>query len=84
MARKTHHVIPNPLGGWDVKKGGGKKSIKHFATKQDAITFGRRISKNQNSEFIIHKKNGDIQNPKPRKTKKSPPYPPKGTILKLI
>ena len=23
MARKTHHVVPNPGGGWDFKKGGG-------------------------------------------------------------
>ncbi len=82
MARKTHHVIPCPLGGWDVKKGGGAKSIKHFDKKQDAVTYGRQISKNQKSEFIIHKKNGEVQNPKPRAQRN--PYPPKGTILKLI
>jgi hypothetical protein len=34
--RKEHHVVPNPDGGWDIKKGGGSKSIKHFDRKADA------------------------------------------------
>jgi hypothetical protein len=34
MTRKTHHVVPNPDGGWDVKKGGGERSIKHFDKKK--------------------------------------------------
>ena len=63
MGRKTHHVVPNKEGGWDLKKGGGEKSIKHFDRKQDAIDYGRNVSKNQNSEFIVHKKDGTIQNP---------------------
>ncbi|WP_348827105.1 DUF2188 domain-containing protein [Halomonas sp. RT37] len=63
MVRKTHHVVPNADGGWDIKKGGGKKSIKHFSLKSDAVDHGRGISKNQGSEFVIHKKDGKIQNP---------------------
>lgn len=62
MARKTHHVVHNNDGGWDVKKGGGKRSIKHFDNKQDAVDYGRDVSKNQKSEFVIHKKDGTIQN----------------------
>lgn len=23
MPKKTHHVVPNPEGGWDIKKGVG-------------------------------------------------------------
>lgn len=60
MSRKTHHVVPNPEGGWDVKKGGGEKSIKHFTKKDDAVDYGREVSRNQKSEFIIHKKDGTI------------------------
>lgn len=62
MTRKTHHVVPNPGGGWDIKKGGGQRSIKHFENKQDAVDHGRKISRSQESEFIIHKKDGTIQN----------------------
>jgi len=28
MARKTHHVVPNPSGGWSVKKGGASRASK--------------------------------------------------------
>ena len=59
--RKSHHLVPNPEGGWDLKKGGGKRSIKHFETKKEGEKFGRNLSVNQKSEFIIHKKDGTIQ-----------------------
>lgn len=62
MKRKTHHVVPNSDGGWDVKTGGGERAIKHFDKKQNAVDYGREVSKNQGSEFIIHKKDGKIQN----------------------
>lgn len=61
MSRKTHHVVPNSQGGWDVKKGGGSKSLKHFDKKNDAVNFGRIVSSNQKSEFIVHGKDGRIQ-----------------------
>ena len=61
MTRKTHHVVPNHEGGWDVKKGGGERSIKHFDKKDDAVDKARDISRNQNSELVIHKKDGTIQ-----------------------
>jgi len=61
MARKTHHVVPNPNGGWDVKRGGGTKAIVHTRTKAEAEQAGRDISRNQKTEFIIHGLNGRIQ-----------------------
>jgi hypothetical protein len=57
----SHHVVPNPNGGWDVKKGGAEKASLHTDTKQDAIDRGREISKNQGTEFVIHGQNGVIQ-----------------------
>lgn len=74
MPRKTYHVVPNPDGGWDVKKGGGKKSIKHFDKKQEAVNFGRGVSKNQESELVIHKQDGTIQN---TDSHGGDPFPPK-------
>ncbi|MFW5871769.1 MAG: DUF2188 domain-containing protein [bacterium] len=59
--RKTHHIVPNPSGGWDVKKGGSDRSSGHFRTKQEAEDKGRQISRNQNSELVIHGKDGKIQ-----------------------
>jgi len=58
---KSHHVVHNPNGGWDVKKGGSEKASKHFDKKEDAVDAGREISKNQKTEFFIHGKDGKIQ-----------------------
>lgn len=57
---KTHHVVPNKDGGWDVRRGGSERSSGHFDTKQEAIDVGREISRNQGTEFRIHNKDGKI------------------------
>lgn len=75
--RKTHHVVPNPKGGWDVKKGGAVRASVHRETKQEAESAGRKISQNQGTEFVVHGKDGVIQrsdshgrDPNPPKDKK--------------
>jgi len=60
MANKSHHVVPNPNGGWDVKRGGAERASGHFENKVDAIDAGRKISRNQKTEFVIHNKDGRI------------------------
>lgn len=60
MARKSHHVVPNRKGGWDVKKSGSDRVSLHTNNKQDAIDVGRKISQNQKTEFVIHNKNSRI------------------------
>jgi hypothetical protein len=57
MAKQdTHHVVPNPDGGWNVKRGGGQKASHHTDTKAEAEKIARGISKNQGTELIIHGK----------------------------
>lgn len=62
MARDEHHVVPNPDGGWDVKRSGADRASRHFDTKQEAVERGRQISQNQGTEFVIHNQNGRISN----------------------
>jgi len=57
---ETHHVVPNPDGGWDVKRGGGSRASSHHDTKQGAIGRGREISRNQSTELRIHNRDGRI------------------------
>lgn len=75
MTRKTHHIVPNPNGGWDVKKGGSYRASLHFDNKKDAVDSGRKISKKQGTEFVIHGKNGKIQQ---SDSHGHDPFPPKG------
>jgi len=73
--RKETHVVPNKDGGWDVKQKKTKKASKHFDKKQDAIDYGRDLSKKRKSEFIIHGKDGKIQD---SDSHGHDPFPPKG------
>ena len=57
---KTRHVVPNPNGGWDSKRGGAKKASKHFETKKECETYSRDLSKKQGTELKIHKLDGTI------------------------
>lgn len=74
MPRNTHHVVPNSGGGWNVKKGGADRASKHFDTKQEAVDWGRQVSRNQETEFLIHGKDGKIQQ---SDSHGGDPYPPK-------
>lgn len=64
MSRKrgpeTHHVVHNPQGGWDVKRGGGERASSHHDTKRPAIDEARQISRNQGTELRIHNRDGRI------------------------
>ena len=71
----THHVVPNPKGGWDVKRGGAARASSHHDIKQDAIDRGREISRNQNTELRIHNRDGRIAR---SDSHGGDPYPPKG------
>lgn len=62
MSRNTHHVVPNSdRGGWDIKRGGSARASAHAETKAEAEKVARTISKNQNTELVIHGKDGIIQ-----------------------
>lgn len=71
----THHVVPNPNGGWDVKRGNSSRASSHHDTKKDAVDIGRQVSRNQETEFKIHNKNGRISQ---SDSHGNDPYPPKG------
>ena len=61
MAKKSNHVVPLS-SGWAVKKSGSERASKTFSTKENAITYGRELSKNEKTALYIHKRNGMIQN----------------------
>lgn len=75
MARDSHHIVPNPTGGWDVKRSGGQRSSGHWDTKAEAVNAGRQISRNQGTELVIHRRDGRIQG---ADSHGNDPFPPKG------
>ncbi len=67
--------MPNPNGGWDIKQSGGQRSSGHFEIKINAIDRARQISQNQQTELVIHNKNGKISQ---KDSHGNDPYPPNG------
>jgi hypothetical protein len=61
MTKNSHHVVPAPNGGWNVRKGGAERASKHFEKKEDAVKWGQELSKSQGTEFYIHKRDGTIE-----------------------
>lgn len=70
---KNQHVVPRQKG-WAVEGEGNSKPTKVTATQQEAIDVAREIAKNQQSELLIHGKNGQIRD---RDSYGNDPFPPK-------
>lgn len=75
MAKSTHVVPNSDKGGWDIKQSGGERSSGHFDTKKEAENRAREISKNQETELVIHNKDGKISR---KDSHGNDDYPPKG------
>lgn len=76
MAKKSTHVVPDPNGGWSVKKGGASRASKRFDNQRDAITYARNISRNEGAEFVIHRQDGTIRS---KESYGRDPYPLRDT-----
>ena len=74
MSKPTQHVVRHSEG-WAVKRGGGERATKVFATQAEAIDYGRNVSRNQGAEFFIHGRNGRIRE---RNSYGNDPCPPRG------
>ena len=63
MAKKVNQtwVSPNKsTGDWKVSHPGAKRASGIYPTKAEAISAGRRISRNQKTEFIVQRRDGQI------------------------
>ena len=73
--KDSHHVVPNPEGGWDARRANSERSSGHFDTKQQAVDAARVISQNQGTELVIHGRDGQIQQ---KDSHGGDTFPPKG------
>ena len=56
----NQHVVPKG-DIWQVKGENKMRATKNFDCQTDAIAYGRKIAQNNNSELVIHGKNGRIR-----------------------
>lgn len=72
---KNQHVTPRPDGNWQVKGEGNIKATRVTPTQKEGISIAREVSRNQESELLIHSRDGRIR---ARDSHGNDPYPPKG------
>ena len=72
---KNQHVVPHPDGGWQVKGAGNPRATVRTTTQKDAINIARGIARNQGSELVIHRPNGQIRD---KDSHGKDPFPPEG------
>jgi uncharacterized protein YdaT len=70
---KNQHVVPHP-DGWAVKGAGNTKSTSIHPTQKEAIERARDIAINQESEVVIHGRDGKIRD---KDSYGNDPFPPK-------
>ena len=73
MSKKDVHVVPHK-DGWATRNEGAGRVGKHHDTQQGAIEQGRQQAIRQQSELVIHRKNGTIRD---SDSYGNDPHPPK-------
>jgi len=74
MTKRNQHVVKH-RNGWAVKGAGNSKASSVHDTQSEAINKGRKIAQNQESELLIHGRDGRIR---ARDSHGNDPFPPKG------
>lgn len=74
MMNKNQHVVPNG-NNWAVKGEGNSKNTRNTQTQKEAINIARTIARKEQSELIIHGKDGQIRQ---KDSYGNDPFPPKG------
>jgi Uncharacterized protein conserved in bacteria (DUF2188) len=79
MAHEQRHVVPNPQGGWDVRKPGADRASSHHDTQSDAERRAKDILRNVGGgEAVIHRPDGRIRDSDTVPPAKDP-FPPRDT-----
>jgi uncharacterized protein YdaT len=74
--RNTYHITQREDGDWQVRGQGASRASAVKGTKAEAVSRGAEIARNKgNSQLIIHKQDGKIQE---ERTYDNDPYPPPG------
>lgn len=74
MMKKNQHVVPNG-DNWAVKGEGNSKNTRITQTQKEAISIARTIARKEQSELVIHGKDGQIRQ---KDSYGNDPFPPKG------
>ena len=61
MNKNSQHVVPNPTGGWSVRKSGAERASSVFSNQEDAVKRGRELARREGTELYIHRSDGTVR-----------------------
>lgn len=70
---KDQHVVPHG-NQWAVRGEGNSRVTSTHSTQTQAYEAGRQIARNQQSELVVHRPNGQIRN---SNSYGNDPFPPR-------
>ena len=70
---KNQHVVKHP-DGWAIRGAGNKRATRVVPTQAEAAEIARQIAQNQQSEVVIHRRDGRIRS---KDSYGNDPNPPK-------
>ncbi|MHA1740890.1 MAG: DUF2188 domain-containing protein [Candidatus Thorarchaeota archaeon] len=77
--RNERHVVPNPEGGWDVRKPSASRASSHHETQSEAEARAKEIlARSGGGEVVIHDREGKIRDSDTVPPGKDP-FPPRDT-----
>lgn len=59
VTNRIYHLAKREDGKWQVKFAGGEKAIKLFDTKEEALTYTKKMAKNQDGSVLVHNSRGE-------------------------
>ncbi|MDX6533968.1 MAG: hypothetical protein QOF68_1712 [Gaiellales bacterium] len=72
-----YEVVPNPDGGWDVRKDGGNRASSHHRTQPEAARAAKDYARNAGGgEVRVHGRDGKVRSSDT--IAKKDPFPPRG------
>lgn len=61
MAKRPVHVTPRDDGNWSVQRQGGQRASSVHDTQAEAESEGRRLARQDETEFFLHGRDGQIR-----------------------
>ncbi|HEU4454268.1 MAG TPA: DUF2188 domain-containing protein [Longimicrobium sp.] len=55
------HVATTVDGVWSVRKTGAGRALKKFGTRQEALEWGRILSRKHGLDLVVHRSNGSVE-----------------------
>jgi hypothetical protein len=73
VEQRDVHVVPSE-GGWTVRREGATRATKRFDTQADALKWARRSAAKEQTDLVVHGRDGKIRS---KDSFGNDPMPPK-------